>query len=229
LFASGDGNGAIQANNFTGVTLTLSGTISSGAISATGSANSGSASHLPAFLASGNYGGGIATRDTQESGWYQQTNGADWHFYHNRTVASDTPASKIVLSFNSGGTATTSGQLKQGNSDGTPRFLNIPYASAASGFTFDWQKLANATNQGDQEAESNAFMFEVNVTSYLGKYIKAIIVVDTNSTNSLSLTTLHNAGITMTASIPTDSELITLTFSGLWGNAVNYMGRITTF
>ena len=208
---------------------TFGGTLSSGAISATGSANSGSASHLPALLASGAYGGGIATRDTKESGWYQQTNGADWHFYHNRTVASDTPASKIVLSFNSGGTATTSGQLKQGNSDGTPRFLNIPYASAASGFTFDWQKLANATNQGDQEAESNAFMFEVNVTSYLGKYIKAIIVVDTNSTNSLSLTTLHNAGITMTASIPTDSELITITFSGLWSNQVNYMGRITTF
>ena len=64
---------------------TFAGTISSGAISATGSANSGSASHLPAFLASGNYGGGIATRDTKESGWYQQTNGADWHFYHNRT------------------------------------------------------------------------------------------------------------------------------------------------
>jgi hypothetical protein len=72
-------------------------------------------------------------------------------------------------------------------------------------------------------------MFEVNVTSYLGKYIKAIIVVDTNATNSLSLTTLHNAGITMTASIPTGTELITLTFSGLWGNAVNFMGRITTF
>jgi hypothetical protein len=33
----------------------------------------------------------------------------------------------------------------------------------------------------------------------------------------------------MTASIPTGTELITLTFSGLWGNAVNFMGRITTF
>ena len=127
------------------------------------------------------------------------------------------------------GDLTTTRQLKQGNSDGTPRFLNIPYASAASGFTFDWQKLANSTTEGDQAAESNAFMFEVNVTSYLGKYIKAIIVVDTNSTNSLSLTTLHNSGITLAASIPTDSELITLTFSGLWGNAVNFMGRITTF
>ena len=36
LFASGDGNGAIQANNFTGVTLTLSGAISSGAITSSG-------------------------------------------------------------------------------------------------------------------------------------------------------------------------------------------------
>ena len=37
LFASGDGNGAIQANNFTGVTLTLSGAISSGAITSSAS------------------------------------------------------------------------------------------------------------------------------------------------------------------------------------------------
>ena len=90
------------------------GTISSGAISATGAANSGSASHLPALLASGSYGGGIATRDTKESGWYQQTNGADWHFYHNRTIASDTPTSKIVLSFNSSGNATFAGTVSSG-------------------------------------------------------------------------------------------------------------------
>jgi len=128
-----------------------------------------------------------------------------------------------------GGHIRSTGQVIQGNSDGTPRFINIPYASAASGFTFDWQKLANSTNQNDQEPEHNAFMFEVNVTSYLGRYIKAIIVVDTNATNSLSLTTLHNSTITMTASIPTGTELITLTFSGLWGNSVNFMGRITTF
>ena len=72
-------------------------------ISAVGSANSGSASHIPALLGSGNYGGGIATRDGAESGWYQQSSGADWHFYHNRTVASQTPESKKVLSFNSTG------------------------------------------------------------------------------------------------------------------------------
>ena len=35
LFASGDGNGAIQANNFTGVTLTLSGAIESGTVDVT--------------------------------------------------------------------------------------------------------------------------------------------------------------------------------------------------
>ena len=94
--------------------MTGGATISSGAISATGSANSGSAAHVPAFLASGSYGGGIATRDTKESGWYQQTNGADWHFYHNRTVASDTPASKIVLSFNSSGNANFAGGITAG-------------------------------------------------------------------------------------------------------------------
>jgi hypothetical protein len=88
------------------ITLAANGyTTFAGAISATGSANSGSAAHLPALLGLGSYGGGIATRDTKESGWYQQTNGADWHFYHNRTVASDTPASKKVLSFNSTGAA----------------------------------------------------------------------------------------------------------------------------
>jgi hypothetical protein len=94
------------------ITLAANGyTTFAGGISATGSANSGSAAHLPAFLASGNYGGGIATRDTKESGWYQQTSGADWHFYHNRTIASDTPASKIVLSFNSSGNATFAGTI----------------------------------------------------------------------------------------------------------------------
>ena len=114
-FQTYDGSTASTALRLDGNNAaTFAGTISSGAISATGSANSGSASHLPAFLASGNYGGGIATRDTKESGWYQQTNGADWHFYHNRTVASDTPTSKIVLSFNSSGNATFAGTISSG-------------------------------------------------------------------------------------------------------------------
>jgi len=72
-------------------------------------------------------------------------------------------------------------------------------------------------------------MFEVNVTSYLFKYVKALIIVDTNSTNSLSVVTLHNSGLTCSATIPTGSEVITVTIGGLWGNATNYMGRITTF
>jgi cytoskeletal protein CcmA (bactofilin family) len=84
-------------------------------IAATGSANSGSASHIPALLGSGNYGGGIATRDGAESGWYQQTSGADWHFYHNRTVASQTPESKKVLSFNSTGAATFNSTVTVGS------------------------------------------------------------------------------------------------------------------
>ena len=117
---------ALRLDGSEGGNATFAGTISSGAISATGSANSGSASHLPAFLASGNYGGGIATRDTKESGWYQQTNGADWHFYHNRTVASDTPASKIVLSFNSAGNATVAGGI-------TSSELTVSNSSAGDG------------------------------------------------------------------------------------------------
>ena len=86
----------------------------SSTISAVGSANSTSASHIPALLGSGSYGGGIATRDGAESGWYQQTSGADWHFYHNRTVASQTPESKKVLSFNSTGAATFNSSITSG-------------------------------------------------------------------------------------------------------------------
>ena len=66
LFASGDGNGAIQANNFTGVTLTLSGTIKAGNVLSThGHANaddfivgniSGSATGLTIVNADGGTG-----------------------------------------------------------------------------------------------------------------------------------------------------------------------------
>ena len=77
-----------------------------GAISAAGgAANPTSTAHAAAIVTSGNYGGGFATRDTAESGWYQQSNGADWHFYHNRNVSSDTPESKRVLTFSGGGNA----------------------------------------------------------------------------------------------------------------------------
>jgi hypothetical protein len=160
--------------------------------------------------------------------FHSSSTGGNGHISFGRRLESNGAYSQTAK-IDATGDIYSTGQVKQGNSDGTPRFLNIPYASAASGFTFDWQKLANHTNQNDQESEQNAFMFEVNLTSYLGRYIKAIIVVDTNADNSLSLTTLHNSTITMTASIPTGTELITLTFSGLWGNATNFMGRITTF
>ena len=90
---------------------TFTGTISSGAISATGAANPVGAAHAAAIVTSGSYGGGFATRDTAESGWYQQTYGADWHFYHNRNVSSDTPQSKKVLSFNSTGDAIFQGKV----------------------------------------------------------------------------------------------------------------------
>ena len=72
-------------------------------------------------------------------------------------------------------------------------------------------------------------MFEVNVTSYLFRHVKALVIVDTNSTNSISVVTLSNSTLTCSATIPTGSETITITSGGLWGNAVNYMGRITTF
>ena len=133
------------------------------------------------------------------------------------------------MSLDSVGNLRTSRQVIQENSDGTPRFINIPYSSAGSGFTFNWDDLANHSAVGDQASETNAFMFEVNVTSYLFRRVKALIIVDTNSTNSIAVHTIHSSTLTCSASIPTNSEQITITIGGLWGNAVNYMGRITTF
>ena len=116
-----DGSGASMLWNQSNQTwdlnksLDVTGSINStAAISAVGSGNAASAAHIPALLGSGSYGGGIASRDGAESGWYQQSSGADWHFYHNRTVASQTPESKKVLSFNSTGAATFSGNVLVG-------------------------------------------------------------------------------------------------------------------
>ena len=97
------------------------------------------------------------------------------------------------MSLDSVGNLRTSRQIIQENSDGTPRFINIPYSSAGSGFTFDWADLANHSAVGDQSAETNAFMFEVNVTSYLFRRIKALIIVDTNADNSISVQTIHSS------------------------------------
>jgi len=77
---------------------------SAGNLIVTGSANAASASHRPAILGRGSYGGGIASLDTLESGWYQITSGTIWNFYHGRDTSSDTPDSKIVQTFNSGET-----------------------------------------------------------------------------------------------------------------------------
>jgi hypothetical protein len=132
-------------------------------------------------------------------------------------------------SIDSSGNLRTARQVIQENSDGTPRFINIPFSSAGSGFAFNWDDLANHSAVGDQSSETNAFMFEVNVTSYLFRHVKALIIVDTNADNSISVVTLSNSTLTCSASIPTGSEQITITIGGLWSNAVNYMGRITTF
>jgi hypothetical protein len=77
---------------------------SKGNLVVTGSANSAAASHRPAILSRGSFGGGIASIDSLESGWYQITSGTIWNLYHGRDTSSDTPASKIVQTFNSGET-----------------------------------------------------------------------------------------------------------------------------
>jgi len=129
------------------------------------------------------------------------------------------------------GYAEVSRSLKQGNSDSTPRTINIPYSNTSGvlTYTFNWTDLALDTNESTGTPSDNAFYFEVNVTCYLHRYVKALIRIDTNLDNSLALTTLSNATLTMTASIPTNSENITINVSNIWGNSTNYMGRITTF
>jgi hypothetical protein len=137
----------------------------------------------------------------------------------------DNPTARLHV----GGDIKSTLQVIQGNSDGTPRYINIPFASAASGFSFNFEDLATHPGVNDQTAESNSFIFEVNVTSYLHRHVKALITIDTNATNSISVVTLHNSTLTCSATIPTNSEVITVTIGGLWSNAANYMGRITTF
>jgi hypothetical protein len=58
---------------------------------------------IPAIRAQGGYGGGIGLLDTKESGWYAQDNGDTLYQYVGRTVGSDTPASKVIMTYKSSG------------------------------------------------------------------------------------------------------------------------------
>ena len=58
---------------------------------------------IPAIRAQGGYGGGIGLLDTKEAGWYAQDNGDTLYQYVGRTVGSDTPASKVIMTYKSSG------------------------------------------------------------------------------------------------------------------------------
>jgi len=120
--------------------------LSAGNLIVTGSANAASAAHRPAILGRGSYGGGIASLDTLESGWYQITSGTIWNFYHGRNTSSETPDSKIVQTFNSSETVfnesardldfrvETSGNPNMLYIDGGSNHVNIGTSSDLGGF-----------------------------------------------------------------------------------------------
>ena len=167
-------------------------------VSATGSANSASASHIPALLGSGSYGGGIATRDGAESGWYQQTSGADWHFYHNRTVASQTPESKKVLSFNSSGAATFSSSVASDTFQNASGNLSI---LATNSILMKFDSDSNQTNR------------EFNIQSNAGDQLLKITETGA-ATFSSSVTTGGKLALGQTTSFPT---------TGLISHTNNYL------
>jgi hypothetical protein len=182
---------ALTLDGSAGGAATFSSTISSGAISATGSANAVSAAHLPALLASGSYGGGIATRDTQESGWYQQTNGADWHFYHNRTIASDTPDSKKVLSFNSTGAATFSSTITATSAD---------LRNNSSGAETTALSLRNYTAGANTATALNFYP-----TQSTNRFA-SIVAENLDGNNNIALSFLTSAGDTPSAALTLDQN-----------------------
>jgi hypothetical protein len=111
-----------------------------------------------------------------------------------------------------------SGDIKQGGADGTPKNINVPHNNSGGvlTFTFDPERLGNP-----------ALMF-VNIATYLNKYVHAIIVLDLNAGNSLILDTQASRGLSITASIDATLDNITIEVTGIWGNASNYYGRITS-
>ena len=65
--------------------------------------NPTSTSALPIGRFSGSYGGGLGFFDTKEAGMYAIDNGDTFNFYVGRTIDTDTPASKIVMTMKSSG------------------------------------------------------------------------------------------------------------------------------
>lgn len=104
-----------------GATTAAAGDFTSVGVAGVG-ANPASSAHAPAIITSGSYGGGLATVDTNESGWYQISNGANWVFYHNKG-SSDSPSSKNVLEFNSSGNATFAGTVEVGGTLYIPQWI----------------------------------------------------------------------------------------------------------
>ena len=117
---------------------------------------------IPAIRAQGGYGGGIGLLDTKEAGWYQQDNGDTLYQYVGRTVGSDTPASKVVVTYKSTGrvgigTSAPSYQLHQSGTIADQAPLHLMTVSGTPANTFNWVSEAMAANLGQDKRITHAF------------------------------------------------------------------------
>ena len=110
---------------------------------------------IPAIRAQGGYGGGIGLLDTKEAGWYAQDNGDTLYQYVGRTVGSDTPASKVIMTYKSSGNVgigtSSPDALLDIQSDSNPTFRltdNKVWNSGDSGVhgTLEWFTTDASTN-----------------------------------------------------------------------------------
>jgi hypothetical protein len=141
---------------------------------------------IPAIRAQGGYGGGIGLLDTKEAGWYAQDSGDTLYQYVGRTVGSDTPASKVVVTYKSSGnvgigTASPTTTLSVVN-DSTNEGFNVRHSNNTAGIGIGYntiQATGTNTNQG----------------IYLMSKGAAHIIFHTNSTERMRIDSSGNVGI----------------------------------
>ena len=100
-------NGRLYTENIAGsvveIGLNPSGNVDvTGTVTADGSFNATSAGSYPSFRGAGNYGGGIGFIDTNVSGMYTDTSGANLKFFTNQS-ASDAAQDKVAMTIDGSG------------------------------------------------------------------------------------------------------------------------------
>lgn len=216
-FTSGSASIKFEPNNSVALTLDSNQDATfAGQIFAQGaSANPNSSAHAAAIVTSGSYGGGLATLDTNESGWYQISNGADWVFYHNKG-SSDTPASKAVLSFDSNGDATLGGTS---NSGATLAVIGQYEESSGDGYDYNIELRPN-TDLSVAQGKGTGILFCSEDTGSANRHAAHIqsaraSTVASNYSNNLIFSTRAN-GTEMT------EKLRILAGGGITFNKTNY-------